>query len=183
MSAPALPNVPGAVARAAYRVVALQEGTTVTFDPPVTPPMQLAAGQFRGFSTDQDFVIEATGPIYVTQTLLGQDEIGANVGDPAMGTGVPWTQVRSSYDFLAPGTFSQNWLNVVADAGATIALDGDLVTDWEPIGTTEFAVARIAIDAGSHRIESTDGSGFGITSYGYAPFTSYLLPGGMNFFR
>ncbi len=67
MSAPALPNVPGAVARAAYRIVALQEGTTVTFDPPVTPPMQLAAGQFRGFSTDQDFVIEATGPIYMTR--------------------------------------------------------------------------------------------------------------------
>ncbi|MCO4773644.1 MAG: IgGFc-binding protein [Deltaproteobacteria bacterium] len=183
MSAPILPNVPGAVTRANYRIVALNDGTTVEFDPPVTPSLSINAGAFRQFGSDQDFVITASGPIFVTQTLLGQDEIGANIGDPAMGPGIPWTQVRSTYDFLTPDTFTQDWVNVVALEGTVVELDGDDVLDWQPIGTTGFTVARVQLDPGAHHIESSDGSGFGITVYGYAPYTSYLFAGGMNFLR
>jgi hypothetical protein len=35
----------------------------------------------------------------------------------------------------------------------------------------------------THLIESADEVGFGITTYGYAPYPSYLHPGGMNFVR
>jgi len=183
LSAPALPNVPGAVARAAYRVLALGDGTTVTFDPPITPSMELDAGDARGFSSDADFVLTATGPVFVTQTLMGQDAIGANVGDPAMGLGVPWSQVRSSYDILAPATFTQNWLNVVALDGEEVTLNGAPIGGWQAIGATGFVAARVELDPGGHHLESTGGSGFGITSYGYGRFASYLLPGGMNFTR
>jgi hypothetical protein len=44
-------------------------------------------------------------------------------------------------------------------------------------------VARIPVQPGSHHAESEDEVGFGITTYGYASYTSYLLPGGMNFTR
>ena len=44
-------------------------------------------------------------------------------------------------------------------------------------------MARITVEGGPHRIESLEGAPFGITSYGYADFTSYLTPGGMNFVR
>ncbi len=183
LSAPAMPNVPGAVARAAYRVLALGDGTTVTFDPPVTPPMELSAGQARGFSSDADFVLDASGPVFVTQTLLGQDAIGANVGDPAMGMGVPASQLRATYDILAPATFTQNWLNVVALDGEEVSLDGAPITGWQAIGATGWVAARIQLAPGGHHLESVGGSGFGITSYGYGRFSSYLLPGGMNFYR
>jgi len=183
MTAPQLPNVPGAVARAAYRIVALEEGTSVTLEPPVIQPQTLGRGEFTQFSTDQDFVVSSSAPMYVTQTLLGQDEIGANIGDPAMGSGIPWSQVRNSYDFLAPSTFSQNWLNVVAITDTVVLLDGQAVTGWSPVASTGFSVARIQTSDGSHHIESADGSGFGITAYGYARYTSYLVPGGLNLLR
>jgi len=183
MTAPKLPNVPGAVTAAAYRVVALNDGTVITTDPPLAAPLTIDRGQFRQFTTDQDFVLSATGPVYVTQTLLGQDAIGANVGDPAMGSGIPWSQVRNSYDFLAPDTFPQNWVNVAANVDTVVMLDGAPIQGWQDIGTTGFAVARVPVDSGSHHIESMDGTGFGITSYGYARYTSYLAPGGLNLSR
>jgi len=99
-----------------------------------------------------------------------------------MGTGIPWLQVRDTYDFLTPETYTANYVNVVVPDGATVELDGSVLGGWEPIGTTGYSVSRVAIDPGQHHIESP-GTGFGITTYGYASYTSYLYPGGMNFTR
>ncbi|MCO4773542.1 MAG: IgGFc-binding protein [Deltaproteobacteria bacterium] len=182
MTAPRLPQNSSAVARTKYRVVALN-GAEVSFDPAVTGAQTLSAGQVMEFETDQDFVVTGTGPIYVTQTMLGQDELGTAIGDPAMGSGIPWVQVRNEYDFLTPSTFTENWVNVVATSGTTVLLDGAQIGGWETIGSTGYSVARVSLNAGSHHIESQDLSGFGITTYGYASYTSYLYPGGLNFLR
>ena len=183
MTAPRLPGNSNAVARAKYRVVALNGGTQVSFDPQVTGAQTLSAGQVMDFETDQDFVVEATDRIYITQTMLGQDELGTTIGDPAMGSGIPWVQVRNEYDFLTPSTFTENWVNVVANTGAVVLLDGAQIGGWETIASTGYSVARVSLGAGSHNIRSQDGSGFGITTYGYAQYTSYLYPGGLNFLR
>ena len=182
MSAPRFPGGSG-VASTIYRVLAQQAGTTVTFDPPVASSATLGAGEHLQFETDQDFVVDGTGPIYVSQFLLGQDALGAQIGDPAMGSGIPWVQVRANYDFLTPDTYTENFVNVVAPVGTEVLLDNGAVSGWETIGTTGFSVARVPLYAGSHRIESATGVRFGITTYGYAPYTSYLYPGGLNFGR
>ena len=100
-----------------------------------------------------------------------------------MGSGIPWNQVRNSYDFLTPPTYTQNYVNVVAPLGQNIELDGSPVTGFVPIAGTGYEVARVSVDPGGHHIESLSGQGFGITTYGYANYTSYLYPGGMNFTR
>jgi hypothetical protein len=182
MTAPVHPSGSG-VADALYRVVALDDGTSLTFTPEVTTSPVLDSGDHHQFRSNQDFTVEGSSKIYVVQTMLGEDELGAGAGDPAMGSGVPRSQYRDGYDFLTPGTYTTNWLNIVAPGGATILLDGVAVTGWAPIFDAGFNVARIPVDSGSHHIESTDGTRFGITTYGYAAYTSYLYPGGMNFGR
>ena len=182
MSAPRFPGG-GGVAPTRYRVIALQGGTSVSFNPGVASTTTLGAGQHMEFETDQDFVVDATAPIYVTQFMEGQDAIGAAIGDPAMGSGIPWSQVRLDYDFLTPDTYTENYVNVVAPANSSIALDGTAISGWTAIGSTGFAVARIPLSPGSHHVESEDGNRFGITTYGYAEYTSYLYPGGLNFGR
>jgi hypothetical protein len=84
---------------------------------------------------------------------------------------------------LIPETYSSNWINVVAAQGTAVYLDGLLLEDWEEVPGTGHQVARVEVSAGSHHVESVDSIGFGITAYGYASYTSYLLPGGMNFLR
>jgi hypothetical protein len=184
MTAPIHPDGPASTAPTQYRVLALNSGTAVTFDPPVTSGRTLGAGEYMQFETDGDFVVEGSDDIYVTQWLLGQDELGsALAGDPAMGSGVPWSQVRDEYEFLTPSTYQSNYVNVVRPAGDEVELDGVPITQWEAIGSTGFEVARIPVNGGSHSIVARNDVGFGITAYGYASYTSYLFPGGMNFGR
>ena len=179
------PTFPGAyqAAPTIHRVIAANDGTLVRFEPEVQPAQFLDRGQVLQFETDEHFAIDAGGPIYVTQAMLGQQALGAEEGDPALGSGIPTSQWRSEYDFLAPDSYTWNHINVAAPVGARVFLDGLEVADWELIGATGFAAARVLIDAGAHHIESVDDVGFSITSYGYASFTSYLHPGGLNFLR
>ncbi len=183
MSAPIRPSGSG-VAPTMYRVVAQADGTSLSFDPSVNGSVTLDAGEFVQFQTDQDFVVEGSSTFYVTQTMLGENTLGEGQGgDPAMGSGIPWLQVRNEYDFLTPDTYQRNYVNVVAPTGTNIELDGSAVTGFSAIGGTGYEVARVEIDPGAHHIESTGGTGFGITTYGYASYTSYLYPGGLNFTR
>ena len=182
MTAPLMPDGQD-VAPTLYRVLAQNDGTTLTFTPSVNPPVTLNSGEFVQFQAEASFMVEGTDRFYVTQTMLGETALGNNGGDPAMGSGIPWLQVRSSYDFLTPETYTSNFVNVVAPSGTTVNLDGSPVSGWIAVGTTGFEVARVSIAAGAHHVESQGGIRFGITAYGYASFTSYLYPGGLNFTR
>ena len=182
MTAPVHPE--GAtLAEALYRVVAHHEGTSLTFEPSVADPVTLAPGEHVEFRTGEDFVIEGTAPFLAVQYLLGQQALATPDGDPAMGTGIPTSQMRDAYHLLAPDTFVSHYLNLVAPAGAAIELDGVAVSGWAAIGASGYEVVRVPVTAGAHGVVSTDGSVFSVTSYGYAPWTSYLLPGGLHLGR
>ncbi|MDD5309538.1 MAG: IgGFc-binding protein, partial [Deltaproteobacteria bacterium] len=163
-----------------YRVLAKENGTTLTFTPEVHAKVTLDAGKFVEFITVKDFVIDGTHPFYATQAMLSQNALGTKAGDPSMGSGVPVFQSRGAYSFLTPSTYTSNYLNVVATTGTTVSLDDVAVSSWQPIAGTSYQVARLTLQAGAHRAESQDATGFAITSYGYAEYTSYLYPGGMN---
>ncbi len=183
MTAPSHPSRSGE-ARAVYRVMSAVDDNFITFTPQtVAFDRTVDAGEFVEFMTDTDFVVLASGPVHVTQTLVGQRELVSTAGDPAMGSGVPLSQWRSEYDFLAPATYTTNHINVTARDGTVVYLDGLLVDGWEDVAGTNYSVTRLDVSDGPHHIESLEAAPFGITSYGYADFTSYLTPGGMNFVR
>jgi hypothetical protein len=180
MSAPMHPNGSWVVPTL-YRVLARNDGTEVTFSPSVHGDVTLNAGEHLEFQTEIDFMVEASDQIYVTQAMMGQDFfVESDSGDPAMGSGVPLFQARGTYTFLTPDTYTSNFLNVIAPHGTTVTLDGAPITEWNWIGVTDYSVARVPLNPGAHRAESEGDVGFGITTYGYASYTSYLYPGGMN---
>ncbi len=179
------PTAPGGTVRARtqVRIISATDENLLRFDPPVQPDQFLDSGGVLEFISNEHFTIEAAAPILVTQFMFGQQALETASGDPSMGTAVPTTQWRAEYDFLAPDTYTSNHINVVAPRGAQIYLDSQLIQDWEDVGDSAYATARVQIESGAHRIESVDDVAFGLTSYGYASFTSYLHPGGLNLLR
>jgi hypothetical protein len=93
---------------------------------------------------------------------------------------VPSEQYRTSYTFLAPESYAQNYVNIVAKTGATVSLDGTVVGAWTQVGTGEWSVSKQQIQGGTHTISTTGADGFGIEVYGVGSYTSYMFPGGLD---
>jgi hypothetical protein len=169
-----------------FRVVSAVDGNTITFDPPaVHAAMTLGKGAWAEFTATTDFDATGSGPFMLVQFMVGQDfngyqSGGNNPGDPAMTTAVPVEQYRSSYIFLTPATYNQNYVNVAAPVGIAVTLDGAAIdpAKFTPIGGGGFAGAQLSISAGTHTISAS--MPFGIQVYGLAPYTSYMYPGGLD---
>ena len=176
------PVIPGGStwAPTKVRIIAQQDDTLVTFTPPVAAPT--TAGPFTPIELDiaEDVMVTADGPILAMQYLLGEQALGTFAGDPAMGVMPPTNHWRSSYDFLVPDTYESDYVNIVARFGATVYLDGVEVTAWSLIEDTPYKVHRAQLQPGPHNAFSKGASPFGLTAYGYASYTSYLYPGGLD---
>ncbi|MBN2724641.1 MAG: IgGFc-binding protein [Deltaproteobacteria bacterium] len=178
------------------RIVAGEPGVQVTFTPAVNSPVTLnATGDFIEFlaPTNTHFEVDATGPIMVGKFTVGQNywtDDSESMGDPAFGLVVPVEQYRSEYTFSTPPSITKNFVNVIAiipsDNTGNITLDDVIIppATFEPIGDTGYGVARMDVtdtgDNGSHKISAPDSVKFGIEVYGFANFTSYLYPGGLD---
>jgi hypothetical protein len=166
------------------RVLSGADGNQIHFEPAVTADVTLGRGEMIEFEVAEDFRVTGTGALLVAQFLVGQDYAGIatagamGLGDPSLSLAVPTEQFRRSYNVLAPGTFTQNYVNVIAQADAQVAIDGEPVTGFQPVGGTGMATARIAVDPGQHELESSDF--FGVVSYGFGTYTSYMVPGGLD---
>src|SRR5262245_26298255 len=135
LASPALPSIPTGKVRY-VRIVAVQDGTELTYDPPMSGiATSLAhAGDFVEIPMFSDnVVVSATHRVLVAQYMAGQAAGGAS-GDPAMALAVPTDQFRSDYLFHAPISYETNFVDVVAKAGVEVMLDGQPVTGFTPIG-------------------------------------------------
>jgi len=166
------------------RILSASDKNTIRFTPQVHRDVTLDRGEYLEFETGEDFQVLGKQAIMVAQFLVGQDYEGLGssgafgMGDPGMSLGIPMQQWRNQYSFLAPTTFEENYVNVIARADQTILLDGKLVGDFHPIEGTSISVARVSIEGGQHTISTN--FPFGIMVYGYATYTSYIYPGGLD---
>ncbi len=173
------PTVPNLV-----RVLSGSDRNQITFTPAVHDKVLLDKGELLELEVSEDFRITAAYPIMVGQFLLGQDYNGRGSsgsfakGDPSMSLAIPSEQWRTRYPFLTPETYTDNYINVIARTHQLVLLDGRVVTGFAPIEGTSLSVSRIPLDSGQHVIEAQQG--FGIVLYGYAPYTSYMMPGGLD---
>jgi hypothetical protein len=178
-SAECQPDIPNMV-----RVVSDTDGNRVHFVPEVHEPVELDAGEYVDVEILQDVRVSGSDAIMVAQFLLGQDYKGigsagnAAMGDPALSLGIPFEQWRSDYSFLTPETFTENYVNVIAGERQLVLLDEHAVSGFVPLEGTNLQVARVRVDGGQHRIHSQEN--FGIVVYGYALYTSYMVPGGLD---
>jgi hypothetical protein len=132
--------------------------------------------------TTDDLMVQADGPILVSQYLVGaqyfaRDPSGA-LGDPSMGLAPFVEQFRTAYGFTVPETYSENFAAIVGPMRGEVLLDGEPIDSWEPIAGSDYRVARVPIASGAHTLDAAEGAG--LTLYGLAPYTSYLLPGGLD---
>lgn len=172
------------------RIVSGADSNVIRFapsHPTLGAQTSLNKGQWVEFEAATDYHVNADFAIMVGQFLVGQNYYTDNLeyhGDPAYSLMVPTEQFRASYSFLAPSTITYNFVNVtkrVNEGGPTVFLDDEPIPDsafTAPIGTTGYGVARVPIDGTHHTITSTEP--FGIVVYGFATFTSYSYPGGLD---
>ena len=104
----------------------------------------------------------------------------ANIGDPAFMLSVPVEQFRKKYVFLVPTKYADNFINIVAQQGATVTLDGMglAANQFTRIQGSNYTVAKRKMQEGSHYI--TSDQPMGIIVYGWDRYVSYGYPGGMN---
>ncbi len=183
--APAVTTIPQGKEQM-VRIIATQPNTTLTYDPPVAgaPAMIAAAGDFVEIARNpSSFSVTGSAKIMVAQYMEGSTVAG-NTGDPAMSLAVPVEQYRSEYLFHAPTNYETNYVDVVAPATGSVSLDGVPLTNFQPIGSSGFMLARVTplnngpLSDGNHVITGTEP--FGIQVYGYGMDTSYWYPGGLD---
>jgi hypothetical protein len=167
------------------RILSGADGNHIDFAPStVHASLVLDKGEFVEFEVKDDFRLVASSAVLVAQFLLGQDYNGRRTtssflkGDPSMSLAIPVEQWRKRYPFLIPETFSDNYVNVIARAHQLVLLDDRVVSGFVPIKGTKNVIARVPLQGGRHFAESAQP--FGIVLYGYAPFTSYMMPGGLD---
>ena len=185
------------------KIVGTAANTVLTTSPAQAGvPSTIGAGQVVWFETTQDFRLTSSAPVIVGQFMEGQYQFdGAcnqpglagppDCGDPSMSLAVATSQFRTSYQFIAPPSYYENWVNVIAPTTATVTVDGKPVTGYSAIGNSGYQVAHVQLCgpqttacSGSSGIHSTSGTAaFGIEVYGYGYFTSYMYPGGLNLTR
>ncbi len=177
------------------RIMGLYDNTIVAFDPPVSGRNGaiLNTGEMLELpDVDKSFAIVANGRVNVVEYLLGEyanwpvgpdaGEPTPDLGDPSQSAAIPLQQYRTTYSFLAPKTYSENWIDVITPSGNTITLDGTAIpmNAFKQVGGQPFSTASVQLPNGSegHEIHAT--SPFGLVVYGYGSRTSYMYPGGLD---
>ncbi|MBL6974865.1 MAG: IgGFc-binding protein [Deltaproteobacteria bacterium] len=104
----------------------------------------------------------------------------ANIGDPAFIISVPVQQFREEYVFLVPNKYASNYLNIIAEWGASVTLDGDPIQagQFTSLPSQQYVSARMPLVEGSHVLSSDKKAG--IVVYGWDWYVSYGYPGGMK---
>lgn len=173
-----------------WRVLASEDGTTVTYDPPVSvgDSSNLDAGKFVEFTADGDFEITSNinHPILVAGYLHSCDDADTPecLGDPSMVLLVPAEQWTRDYVFLVDTSYTNNSVKLVRPAGVPVFIGclGE-VRDWTAITPGyESAVVTFNGDNGCSPGTNTASSDlpFGIMVVGEADITSYAYPGGLQ---
>ncbi|MBN2697966.1 MAG: T9SS type A sorting domain-containing protein [Bacteroidales bacterium] len=168
-----------------WRIVSSQDNTAVTLNGESLAILNF--GDFYEFILAVPSVIEASNPIMVMQYSTGNTydpEIESN-GDPFMMLIPPMEQFMSSYTFSTPANdFMLNYVIITIPGNGTgsILLDGEPVdaSVFEEIPGTGYSAAALPVADGSHHIETTDATKFGIYSYGFWNDDSYGYPGGFS---
>jgi hypothetical protein len=164
-----------------WRVLSGHDDNTITFDPEVHAPVTLNKGEWVEFGTMENFDASGTAAFMLAGYMVGQGSpLSADPGDPSMTLAVPVEQYRTEYRFLAPETYEQNYVSVVAKSGATVLLDGTPLGGWSAVGASGYVAVGQAITGGTHLITTDGTDGFGIQVYGVGNYTSYMYPGGLD---
>ena len=155
--------------------------TTINYD---AQSATLLPGEIVEYETNAPHVVTATSPIYAYQVLVsqGSEPNQPLTGDPAMIAIPPVEQFQFDYFLYIPGTFSNNFINVMSPNGMALTIDGTPQTidcTNEIAGTIDgldYCCQGVSINEGVHVIEGTQA--FGLYATGFDQYASYGYTGG-----
>lgn len=182
---------PGAPEQTLWQIYASEDATnvTITADPGVTgipaPNFVLSKGQMSEFyasgppGEEGDFAVTADKPIAVYAYMVGSENFGSSIGDPAMVAMAPSEQYLPRYVMLVPATWVNDFALVSRPTGAQILLDGVAISDamFNPVAASGFEVARVPLADGVHVFDGGDEK-FSVIIVGYDEYDSYAYLGG-----
>ena len=182
---------PGAPEQTLWQIYAAENGTTVkiNYDPGVTgipaPQFVLNQGEMSEMfvsgpvGEEGDFEVIADKPIAVYGYMVGAQNFGSSIGDPAMVAMAPNEQFLPRYVVLVPGTWINDIAVVTRPAGAQILLDGVAIPDasFNPVAASGFEVARVPVPDGVHVFDGGV-EPFSVIIVGYDEYDSYAYLGG-----
>lgn len=172
------------------------DGTKLTYKPsaPSGCPLTVNAGQVVECSdvVRDDFEVSGSAEFGVAMFLIGASQADPDAtssnftsmqGDPSQTFAVAAEQYRTRYVFLAPTDYKTSYVDVIAEAGTKLEVDGsDMSSRLAPVSGTDWLHARIKLDAGKNDgVHVLTGSKpVGIQVIGYGDYTTYMYPGGLN---
>jgi hypothetical protein len=173
------------------RFVGNLDETALTYQPyrPAGCPGVLNAGEVIECLVAIDFEVTGTKGFGVATFQLGGEDVDPSfngtkkpLGDPSESFAVAVEQYRKRYVFLAPDDYVRTFVDVVADPGTKLTLDGtDVSAKLTAIQGTAHQVARIELAKGSGAVHTLEAAGgIGMQVIGYGENTSYQYPGGLN---
>lgn len=176
-----------------WRILAAEDETTLSFDPPVAvgKTATLDAGQMLEFDEDEDFFVAADDPILVAGYMHGctaTDHYPDSCpGDPSMVLMVPVEQYQQDYVFLVDSSYERDFAKLVRPSGAEVSVECLGVVPearWTPIGDSGWDWATIDMNPGEAACspgtnQASGAQGFGVIVLGQAYAASYAYPGGL----
>jgi hypothetical protein len=167
------------------RFVGAAEVANVTTNLPAPyASFTLQPGEVKTTWTQDDVVVAADKPVMVGQVLISNEYCdGAYIGDPSLSVFPPVEQYRTSYVILTPGSWSQNWIVIVAEQGTNVSIDGTNPNNCTTqaagmVGGKTYESRRCPLQVGAHGL--TGDKPFGIVAYGYGSAGSYAFVGGAD---
>lgn len=171
------------------RFIGNRDNTALTYAPakPAKCPATLQAGEVVDCElVTESFDVQGSQEFGVVSLLVGANELGNQTesgrGDPSLTTIASVEQFRTKYLFLAPDDYDVTFVDIVGAQDSAPKVDGVAVpaSTFTAIanGLGVFRVKLGPGNNGSHTLEST--SPVGTQVVGYAAYTSYRYPGGLN---
>ena len=172
------------------RIYGEVDSTALTYSTkPANCPATINAGQVVNCGqVSQDFEVKGNQPFGVAMFTDGASIVDPSTaapnqqGDPDETMAVAVPQFRSSYVFLAPTDYPNNYVVVIEPTGTAVTLDGAAASGTAtPISGTTFGVLRLKLantGTGAHTLTPRIRSS--IQVMGYGSYTSYTYPGGLD---
>ncbi len=167
-----------------FRIIASEDNTTLTFDPPLfeqgDPRLDpIDRSYFIEFSTVRSFTVTASAPVLLVQYFKGSTCTSLQLGDPSMIIVPPVRQWLEDYTFETPESFA-NQAIVIGRQDGTIRSNRVTLSfaDGEQIGDSEFWLLRAELEPGRQNVDGSEP--FQALVYGHAINASYGFCAGLD---